>query len=137
MRKYSNEEVGDQLGTCILEYGPTGYGKTFAFRSLPGPVAVIVNEPRDPRIVLKDSKEKIDFFEPENFDEEIELLNKWIEEGKEGKLVYKSICKDGMTFVQGQYRMNLEDDRYGYRVDKEEARNGLLDRFRIDKQDIQ
>lgn len=137
MRQYNNEDVGVPLGKSILYYAPPGYGKTYAFQTLPGPIAVIVNEPRDPRIVLKDAKEQIDFFEPDSFDEEIDLLNGWIEQGKEGKLIYKSVCKDGMTFVQGQYRMNLEDDRYGYRLEKEEARNGLLDRFRIDKQDWQ
>lgn len=134
MRTYKNEEI-TTVGFCALVYGPPDYGKTYSASTLPEPIAFINNESKDPRLVLGATGKKIDYYEPDDFYDEMELIQGWIEQAKEGKFPYKSVFKDGLTFTQSQYKLKLEDDRYEARVLKKEARPGLIDRFRMDQAD--
>lgn len=132
MRTYDNKIMDLLLGFCALEYSPPDYGKTRSAATCIPPVAFINNEHKDPRLVLASTGVEIDYFEPDNFDDEMELLNSWIVEAKEGKLKYKTVFKDGLTFTQSQFKLGLEENRYDARVLKKEAREGMIDRFRLE-----
>jgi len=126
-------EVGN--GYCIMIYGPFGCGKTHSLGTLYGPIAVVVTEPRDPRPILSWTKEPITFFEVGNFDDVKELFFNWEMEAREGKFQFKSIALDSASFIQSEFKSTLQDDRYKYRIDTDKAREGLIDRFRLDEAD--
>jgi len=52
-----------------------------------------------------------------------------------GKLPYKSIGYDSLTFRQGLYKLTIEDDRYGVRHLEGKDRGILIDRSRLDESD--
>lgn len=143
------EDSGTTGGCCLLEYGPTGSGKTDSAKSLEEPILFINKEPKDPRLVHKAVKAEDDkgmwklpngklikYVEPEGFDDEMAFLNMLVEKAKAGTLRFKSIFHDGLTFTQASYKQNIEDSRYDARVlDPKEKDRGLIDRFRFERPD--
>jgi len=136
MKKLKDGVDSEITGMCFLIYGAFGVGKTDSLGTLPDPIFYIGTEPRDPRIVLKRHKEKeFSWRFPESFDETIELLSLIETSTKAGKFKFRSVAFDSLSFTQGSYKLDLEDDRYTERVRTEKAREGLIDRFRIDEAD--
>jgi hypothetical protein len=74
-------------------------------------------------------------FEPEDFDETAQLLHQMVLSAEQGKLRFKGIGFDSLSFSQSTFKLSLEDDRYEARVSKDDARAGLIDRFRLDQAD--
>jgi hypothetical protein len=138
-------------GCCLLEYGATGCGKTDSAKTLPDPVMFINKEPKDPRVVHQAKRENglyalpngkhIRYVEPEGFDDEMEFLNKCIEEARTGSFPFRSVFHDGLTFTQANYKHDVEDSRAEARSfdaqksQGKERDRGLIDRFRFEKPD--
>jgi len=121
---------------CFLIYGPFGSGKTFSIGTLPDPILYIGTEPRDPRVVLRYHKhKKFTWRFPENFDEIMNLLSTIKRRIDQKQFNYKSVAFDSLSFCQGLFKLKLEDDRYLARLSVDKAREGLIDRFRIDEAD--
>ena len=134
MRTYTNEPT-EQSGYCFLIYSKPNYGKTHSFGTLQGKTKLIVTEPKDSRSVLGYAGENVDYVECDNFDEYMELLVGMEREAREGTLAYDNIGFDSLSFLQSRFELELEDNRYEARTEKEKARAGLIDRFRIDQAD--
>ncbi len=136
-------------GSCILIHSVTGGGKTYSAVTLPDPILFMNKEPKSPIEVHKaiigqdgwfvlPNGKKIQYFEPESFDDEMEFVNKLIINAKASKCPYLSLFNDGLTFTQSNYKQALEDDRYEARlIDESEktTRRGMVDRFRFERPD--
>ena len=134
MRKYSNRDSIDFSG-CFLIYGKPGVGKTYSMLTLPEPILCIVTEPRDPRVTLGKEDKDIYFIEPETFDECMDLLNDIESKAKSGKLKYKSVVFDSLSFIQSKFKTDLEDSRFEDSLSEKKRRDTLIDRFRIERND--
>jgi len=126
------------IGASFLIYGPTGCGKTGSTLTCPGPICFINVEEKDPRLVhlqigLPEGL-KIDYYQPDSFDDLGEFLNDLLGQAQEGKLPYKTIFFDGLTFGQSNFKAELEDARKAERVSKDDYR-GIIDRTRLEKPD--
>jgi hypothetical protein len=129
---------GSSIGASFLVYGPTGCGKTGAALTCPGPICFINVEEKDPRLVHSQigipEGLKIDYYQPDSFDDLEEFLNSLLEQVKEGKLDYKTVFFDGLTFGQSNFKAEIEDARKTERVAKNDYRS-IIDRTRLDKGD--
>jgi hypothetical protein len=137
-RTYNNEEPPNNIGGCFLLYGITGVGKTKSLRTLPDPILDYVTEPRDPRRVLSDLisvQKKWDFREFDAFDEYMEDLSSVVEQYMKGERPFKSVAFDSLGFIQGQFKLDFEDDRFDMSLSEKKRDDNLVDRFRIEKQD--
>jgi len=133
MKEYSFKDVGNQKGATFLIYGKPGVGKTFSLGTLPEPIHIIVTEPRDPRVSLLPFKNKdMTFAEVGDFDDAIAYLAKLNSGADEGKLRYKSIAFDSLSFIQSRIKLDMEDARFAAGVKKERREDLLVDRFRIE-----
>lgn len=139
IRIYNNKNQSDKIiGSCFLIYGITGVGKTRSIETLPDPICDYVTEPRDPRVVLNTEKaksKKITFKEFDEFDEYMEDLNMLLEMYIKGEHPFNSVVFDSLSFIQGQFKLDFEDDRYEMALGEKKREDNLVDRFRIEKAD--
>jgi len=128
------------VGACLLIYGDTNSGKTMSALTLEDPVLFINTESKDPRQTHQQIQhnKQITYVTPESFNDFMEGLNRWVGQAKDGKLPFKSVFLDGLTFTQSIFRHELEDSRYGARIQEDESKTlqrGLADRFRFERPD--
>ncbi len=111
----------------IYSYG--GVGKsTSAIQSLPGRVAYISLEPRNPQKWLEASgrdPKDIDFFFPESYDDLIQfILN--AKDNLIGK--YKSLCFDGVSyFMETDLSFEIMDEHF----ESKKGKNGKVDTVKV------
>ena len=130
-------DQGD-IGACMLIYGSTAAGKTYSAITLDDPILYINKEPKNGQAVHGVTHGKdITYIEPEGFDDMMNYLNERVEEARVGKLQYKSVFHDGLTFSNAIYKQALEDDRFKAReLSKNDLRRpGMTDRFRPERPD--
>ena len=134
MRQYTNDQPSDELGASVLFYSKTGYGKTRSLGTAPDPIYITNTEDKDPRNVLVGCPKKIFYFEFDNFEDQGNEVNRWIEAAKLKQFPAKTVCMDGLTFGQIKMNQEMEDDRYSLRKEAGKIR-GLIDRATIEEKD--
>ncbi len=138
MQEYPTGINLNEVGTSILEYGPTACGKTISSLTCPPPILLINTEEKDPREIIEPlnaGKKEIDVVSPEGFDDFMSYLMDLMLLAKEGKLKYRTIFHDGLTFGQVGFQTELEDSRALDRKDSKKYR-GMIDRTRLEMPDI-
>ncbi len=142
MIEYPRITSMDECGVCALVYGPPGSGKTYSALTLPEPILLLNREAKGPQTVhgIEHGKD-IDYREPESWDDSMQYLNDLIAQAKDGKLKYKAVFNDGLTFTNTLYKQALEDGRYDARQASRDEKKSkvkrpdVLDRCRIELQD--
>ena len=131
-----------QTGRCILMYAPSSYGKSLQALSLPDDLLYINAERKAAHDVIYEGLElrgelnrKITLWEFRNFDEYYNEIGDLSLLYEKGSRPYNSIFFDGLSFAQSEFKLAMEDSRFGDAL-KEKKRDDILsDRFRLDISD--
>jgi len=117
-----------QTGICILIYSEFGWGKTFAYSTLPGKTKLISTERRDPRISLKGHDENIDYSIPDSYYDLMEWLNHANAGCESGEFPFQNVGLDSASFLMSSFKLAIEDDRLTERVESDKAKyDNLID----------
>lgn len=130
-----------QTGRCILIYAPPSVGKSASALTLPDDLLIINAEKKPAQDVIKEMLEirkepnrKVSLWQFETFDEYIEGIGNLKLEYDACKFPFRSIFFDGMSFLQSEFKLSLEDSRHNKDVvNPQKSREDILtDRFRVE-----
>lgn len=135
MRMTDNSTPPEDIGMCILMFGPTSSGKSRSTGTAIPPIYHVNKEDKPVKDILIGCPKEIYYFEPDDMDDELATVNSWVEVAKQGKFPARTVVNDGITFSQVKIKQWLEESRKDERM-KEQKYRGAIDYARSEVPDI-
>lgn len=131
-----------ETGRCMLTYSDSSIGKSFQALTLPDNLLFINTEKKPAQDVIYEALQlrneldrNVTLWEFETFDEYVEQIGNLKLQYDLGQFPYRSIFFDGLSFMQSEFKLNMEDSRFGDALKEKKRDNILSDRFRLDQSD--
>lgn len=133
-----------ETGRCMLTYSDSSIGKSFQALTLPDNLLFINTEKKPVQDVIYEALQlrnepdrNITLWEFETFDEYVEQIGNLKLQYDADQFPYRSIHFDGLSFMQSEFRLAMEDSRHNKDKDdpKKKREDILSDKFRIEQAD--